>query len=126
MKQPISSPSCQANPPDISADLLVALERLGFEVKRDETPLMVLLTATWKDDQQRQFYLTYTHFHTDYMGHIAYVSLRVLRYTSFFPEVLVSDTHVRKVSEVRLLLLNNCLYKKSRQEALAAGTLQHA
>ncbi|RZK92916.1 MAG: hypothetical protein EOO62_32505, partial [Hymenobacter sp.] len=72
MEKPLVFTPSQANPPDISADLLVALERLGFEVKRDETPVMVLLTATWQDDQQRKFCLTYTHFHPSYMGHIAY------------------------------------------------------
>lgn len=116
----------QANPPDLTAQLRPALERLGFAVQEEATEVMTLLMAEWTDDHQRRFLLTYTHFHPGYMGHIAYVSLRVLRYTAFFPEVLVSDTHVRKVAEVRLLLLNNCRYKKSRLAALAAGTIQPA
>ena len=126
MKQFSIPATPQANPPDLSAELLVALERLGFAVQRDETPVMVLLQATWKDDQQRKFILSYTHYHPGYSSHLSYVNLRVLRFTAFFPDVLVSDTHVRKVSEVRQLLLNNVLYKQSRLAALRAGTLQPA
>lgn len=121
-EQPAFVPT-EANAPDISVALLLALQRLGFVVKRDETEVMVLLTADWKDDQDRIFYLTYTHYHPSWGPHSSYVNLNLLRPCHILSEPLVTNTYVRKVADVRQLLLNNCRYKQSRLEALRAGTL---
>jgi hypothetical protein len=123
-RAPYGSKKPQANPPDLAAELLPALERLGFVVQHLASPTQTLLTAAWLTQEGQSYQLLYTHFHPASGPHISEVNLRVLGRHGV--EVLVADTHVRKVSQVRLLLLCNARYKAARQAALAAGTLHPA
>jgi hypothetical protein len=115
----------EASPPNLAEVLHPALERLGFVVQRLDTPTQTLLMAAWLTAEHHTYQLLYTHARPAASPHtLSYVSLRVLGRLGAEP--LVTDTHVRKLSDVRRLLLHNCRYKTARLAALAAGLLQPA
>ncbi|MGI4870662.1 MAG: hypothetical protein ACRYFX_05720 [Janthinobacterium lividum] len=115
----------QANPPDLATQLRPALERLGFVVQQLDSPTQTLLMATWLYEERRFYQVLYTHYRPPGIGlHLSYVSLQV--FGKMGGECLVDDTHVRKVADVRQLLLHNRRYKAARQAALDAGTLSPA
>lgn len=110
------------------ADTLGAwLQRLGFEVAREENYRLTHVEATWTDAQGQRFTVRYTHYHPAGQPHTALFSLyaRAAGATGS-GQCLISATHVRRAGEVRLMLLANHFYKQARQAALAAGTLQPA
>lgn len=114
----------QASPPNLADVLRPALERLGFVVQRLDTPTQTLLMAAWLTAERHTYQLLYTHARPTGAQVLGYVSLRLLGRLG--AEELVTDTHVRKLADVRRLLLHNCRYKTARQAALAAGVLQPA
>lgn len=114
----------EASPPDLATALQPALERLGFAVQRLDSPQQTLLLAVWLSGPRCTYQLHYTHHRPATGPHLSYVSLHLLGRHGV--QDLLTDTHVRKLADVRRLLLHNCHYKQARLSALAAGTLAPA
>lgn len=109
-------------PPNLAQALQPWLARLGFVLTQQDNHQLTQLEATWTDAGGQQFVLSYVHYHPADAEQLALGSLHVRPTPGAVALCLVAATHIRKASEVRLLLLANCRYKTARQAALAAAT----
>jgi hypothetical protein len=112
-------------PRNLALPVAAWLRRLGFEVQEQQTLVLTLVTARWYDlPRVHGFQFVYTHFHPDWKPHLAYCSLH-LHGAGYPPagQCLLADTHVKRLREVRFLLLSNMRYAAARQAALDAGIL---
>ena len=125
MKQLLTTAPVPVHPRNLATPLYFWLERLGFEVKREENYLLTRLDATWRDSGGLLFTAIYVHYHPADQAHTALFSL-FARSAEGESQCLISATHVRRAGEVRMMLLANHFYKQARQVALAAGALQPA
>lgn len=107
--------------PNLAPDLRPALERLGFVVQLVESATQTLLMAAWMSEERHTYQLLYIHARPVEGEQLSYANLALIGRRG--AQDLVTDTHVRKVAEVRHLLLHNRRYKAARLAALAAGTL---
>ena len=128
MNGPLTIPTVPARPRNLAAFLAPWLQKLGFTISQEENYRLTKLQADWLDADGRRFSLLYCHYHPEADDHTALASLHVRPAGELqgAAQCLVSATHIRKTSEVRLLLLHNKCYKEARQSALNAGTLHPA
>lgn len=101
------------------------LRKLGFQVWEQPTPTpsLSLVTGTWTGLTGEQFSFQYAHHHPG-GGSVAWAacSMGVLAPGAATPAVCFANTQVRRLREVRLLLLGNDQFAAARQR-LATVTL---
>lgn len=125
MKELLTTAPVPVQPRNLAATLHFWFMRLGFAVTREDNYLLTRLDATWIDSGGLLYTAIYVHHHPAGQDHTALFSL-FARDADDRSQCLISATHIRRASEVRMMLLANKFYKDSRSAALAAGVLQRA
>ncbi|MBO3270780.1 hypothetical protein [Hymenobacter defluvii] len=110
-------------PRDLGPSVGKLLRKLGFQVWEQPTsvPSLSLVTGTWTGLTGEQFSFQYAHHHPA-GGPVAWAacSMGVLAPGAHQPAVCFTNTQVRRLREVRLLLLGNDLFAAARQRRAAA------
>jgi len=108
-------------PRDLGPYVAQLLRDLEFQVWEQPTPSLSLVTATWTGLTGEQFSFQYAHHHPA-TGPVAWAgcSMGVLAPGATAPAVCFATTQVRRLKEVRLLLLANDQFDAARQRQKAA------
>jgi hypothetical protein len=116
-----ASPSLLPGPRDLAPSVGRWLRQLGFTVWEQPTPSLSLVTATWMGLTGEQFSFQYAHHHPA-AGPVAWAacSMGCRPPGAREPQVCFANTQVRRLREVRLLVLGNDRFAAARQRLLAA------
>lgn len=110
-------------PRDLGPYVAQLLRQLGFRVWEQPapTPSLSLVTGTWTGLTGEQFSFQYAHHHPA-AGPLSWggCSMGCLPPGAPAPTVCFATTHVRRLREVRLLLLGNDQFATARQRLLLA------
>ena len=94
------------------------LRKLGFTVLEREYPAIVTVEAQWTAPNGKQFYLSYYWYPAPHYK--AVLELCMYQAGASLPLDLIRGQHVRRLKEVRQLLLNDTDYRDARQPQQAA------
>lgn len=121
-RAPYDSPAVPG-PRDLGPHIAQWLRSLGFAVfeQPSPTPSISLVTGTWTGVTGEQFHFQYAHHHPE-AGPVAWAgcSMGVLRPGRRVPTVCFATTQVRRLKEVRLLVLGNDQFDAARARLAAA------
>ncbi|MDU0372113.1 hypothetical protein ACFPAF_17050 [Hymenobacter endophyticus] len=110
-------------PRDLGPSVGQLLRRLGFTVWEQPTPTpsLSLVTGTWTGLTGEQFRFQYAHHHPA-AGPVAWAACQMscLPPGAREPQVCFANTQVRRLREVRLLVLGNDHFAAARQRLQAA------
>lgn len=110
-------------PRDLSPHVAQLLREVGFAVWEQPTPTpsLSLVTGTWTGLTGEQFSFQYAHHHPP-AGPVAWAacSMGVLAPGAREPQVCFGATQVRRLKEIRLLLLSNDVFDAACQRLAAA------
>ncbi|MBF9239491.1 hypothetical protein I2I05_19010 [Hymenobacter sp. BT683] len=110
-------------PRDLGPHIAQWLRSVGFQVLEQPTPTpsLSLVTGTWTSLTGEQFHFQYAHHHPA-SGPVSWAacSMGVLRPGTPTPAVCFAATQVRRLKEVRLLVLQNDDFDAARQRLAAA------
>ncbi|GAB2954614.1 hypothetical protein GCM10027048_20110 [Hymenobacter coalescens] len=110
-------------PRDLGPHVAQLLRQLGFRVWEQPTPVpsLSLVTGTWTGLTGEQFSFQYAHHHPP-GGPVAWAAcnMGVLPPGAQAPTVCFANTQVRRLKDVRLLLLGNDQFAAARQRRQAA------
>ncbi|PJJ59416.1 hypothetical protein [Hymenobacter chitinivorans] len=116
-------------PRNLYASVAALLRGLGFTIweQAAPTPSLSLVTGTWTGLTGEQFHFQYAHHHpATGPAHWAGCSMGVLPAGATVPTVCFATTQVRRLREVRLLLLANDQFDAARQRLRTANKLPHS
>ncbi|UOQ96643.1 hypothetical protein MUN81_15510 [Hymenobacter sp. 5317J-9] len=120
-RAPYGSPP---GPRDLSPHVARWLRELGFQVWEQPTPTpsLSLVTGTWTGLTGEQFSFQYAHHHHPAAGPVSWAacSMGVRPAGAREPQVCFAPTQVRRLKEVRLLVLGNDQFDAARQRLAAA------
>ena len=110
-------------PRDLGPHITQCLRELGFVVieQPSPTPSISLVTGIWTGLTGEQFHFQYAHHHPQ-AGPVAWAgcSMGALAPGTTVPAVCFATTQVRRLKEVRLLLLGNDEFDAARTRLAAA------
>jgi len=110
-------------PRDLSPHVAQWLREAGFQVweQATPTPSLSLVTGTWTGLTGEQFSFQYAHHHPP-AGPVSWAacSMGVLPPGAREPQVCFASTQVRRLKEVRLLVLGNDQFDAARARLKAA------
>lgn len=119
----LPAPMPPPGPRDLSPHVAELLRELGFQVweQATPTPSLSLVTGTWTGLTGEQFSFQYAHHHAP-AGPVAWAacSMGVLPPGAREAQVCFAATQVRRLKEVRLLLLGNDVFDAARTRLAAA------
>ena len=122
-RAPYATPQAPKGPRNLAAPLATWLREQGFTAtEQSASPTYALLEACWQGSQGERFQLDYTWA----SGPVpeSTCRLRVYYPGQLTPEVLFTAQAVRRLKEVRLLLLGNRRYDAARLLARMAADFQ--
>lgn len=120
----MSTPTTTAllpGPRDLGPSVARLLRQLGFQVWEQPRPTLSLVTATWTGLSGESYRFQYVHHHPA-AGPVAWAACQMGCQPPGPqpPQVCFADTQVRRLREVRLLLLQNEQFAQARQRLRAA------
>jgi hypothetical protein len=109
-------------PRDLGPYVAQLLRQLGFQVWEQPTPVqsLSLVTGTWTGLTGEQFSFQYAHHHPPGAASWAACNMHVLPPGTHEPAVCFANQQVRRLKDVRLLVLGNDLFAAARQRLAAA------
>ena len=112
MEAPAPYSTAPKGPRDLSVQLAIWLRAQGFTATEQARPATATVAAHWLGPQGERFQLDYTWVSGPVPS--ATCSLSAHYPGQLQPESLFSAQHVRRLKEVRLLLLGNVRYANAR------------
>jgi hypothetical protein len=110
-------------PRDLGPVVALLLRELDFTVWEQATASLTLVTGTWTGRAGEQFSFQYAHHHP-VAGPLSWAACNMgaLGPDTTAPDVCFASTQVRRLREVRLLLLGNHRFAQARAAYLLALT----
>jgi hypothetical protein len=117
----MDTPPRLPGPRDLGPSVATLLRELGFTVWEQATASLTLVTGTWTGLTGEQFSFQYAHHHPA-AGPLCWAACNMgaLWPGTSTPAVCFASTQVRRLREVRLLLLGNHRFAQARAAYLLA------